>query len=170
MLSLVAASVLEAPSSIAGSERFFSRLTHIISPHRSSLQKDFAGEIVLHSMRHRKALMASARKHLPIPVFGKFDTSTLHLEDLEADDEDNDDDDFIENQEDIAEEIDQVEAPIDAADNDDASDEDTDDGEPPYVASTTSSSFSSSVSASAFSSSAPRQSGRVPKKRKGTDV
>ena len=79
----------------------------------------------------------------------------------------------LENQEDIAEDIDQVEAPINVADNDDSSDEDSDEAAFAGISASTSSSSSSSsssASASASLSSVPRQSGRVPKKRKGTDV
>ena len=104
MLALIAASVFEAPASIAGSERFFSRLTHIISPTRSSLQKDFAGKIVLYSMKARRAMLGPARKRLQIPIFGKVDTSTMLLEDLEADEDDVDGDDVIDNEDDSVEE------------------------------------------------------------------
>jgi hAT family C-terminal dimerisation region len=121
MLSAIAAKVLECPASIAGSERFFSRLTQIVTPQRSSLQKDFAGSIVLASMRYKKSKQSALRRSLKVPTFGVFDASTMTLEAFDVDDEeDAAQDDYVENQEDVLEDVDagEDEEGDAAADND----------------------------------------------------
>jgi hypothetical protein len=70
MLSQLASYILECPASIAGSERFFSRLTNIITKHRSSLDKNLASRLIVHSMRCRHNIL-SQRCSIKIPPFGK---------------------------------------------------------------------------------------------------
>jgi hAT family C-terminal dimerisation region len=131
MLTLVAASVLEAPASIAGSERFFSRLTQIISPQRSSLQKEFGGSVVLYSMRNRKHKISTTNRVTTVPPFRSYDANMLKLKELNVKDEGNPDDDYIENQEDVVEEVDlAVEV---ASDSDTDEENNCDDHMPPIV-------------------------------------
>lgn len=120
MLSLLAVHVLEIPISVAGSERFFSRLGNVVPKNRTRLDAKFAGDIVLHSMRANRS--NAEKKPLVIPLFGKLDEDVVRIEDWD----DADDDDYD------SEEEDQLESDGEADDDYDNEGEDgeaDDDGE-----------------------------------------
>jgi hypothetical protein len=115
MLSKVAMHILELSGSIAGSERFFSRLSNIITKKRCSLDKTLASRIILHSMRNRHSKLLLYR--MKIPPFGVVD-NTKDINDDDTIDDIVEDDEVIE---DIDNEFDPIEF------NDDT---ETEDGSP----------------------------------------
>lgn len=91
MLFAIACVVLAIPASIAGSERFFSRLTNTITKMRSRLQPDLAGDIVTHSMRSRaEANQKKEKTKMKLPVFGKIEKETICIGEWDEDEFDED--------------------------------------------------------------------------------
>ena len=151
-LSRLAAQILECPAGIAGSERFFSRMGDVITKERSALDKELAGQIILHSMR--KKVSGKARKELVLPLFGHLGDDVINIEDW---DDDEDDDDYDENEMDEAQsDEDDVDEEEEIEEEDEVNELVAAAGAPlllPGRASASSSSSSSSSSASASASS-----------------
>jgi hypothetical protein len=96
LLSSLAASILEIPSSVGEGERWFSLLNNVVPKTRTSLEGDLAGLICLHAMRERQVKLAKSEP--VIPNYGSL-TSDIIIEDW---DEENEDDDYDENEQDQA--------------------------------------------------------------------
>ena len=91
MLFVIARTVLAIPASIAGSERFFSRLTNIITKMRNRFQPELAGNIVTHSMRSRAEANQTKEKTLmKLPVFGQIESETICIGEWDEDEFDED--------------------------------------------------------------------------------
>ena len=90
MLFAIARTVLAIPASIAGSARFFSRLTNTITKTRSSFQADLAGNIVTHSMRARAEANHKKKALMKLPIFGQIEKETICIGEWDEDEFDED--------------------------------------------------------------------------------